>query len=159
MLQTAESSLQACLTEQIDDISTRLILDGVAAITPADFERFAQLAAEAGLARIEAAANQIAAGFLPTLSAPGLTRVVSAGLVELRTLLDAFPSSSESMPTAAPSIPQEASPEIHSPASSNQPLAADEDLIREFITESTDHLVSIESQLLILKRTTLQPRR
>jgi two-component system chemotaxis sensor kinase CheA len=152
MSQTAESSLQACLIEQIDDISTRLILDGVAAIAAADFERFALLAADAGLGQIGSAANQIAAGFVSTLSAPDLTRIVSAGLVELRTLLSAFPSSSESVMPVDQLTPPETLAEVRPPAVSNQSLAADEDLIREFITESTDHLVSIESQLLILEK-------
>jgi two-component system chemotaxis sensor kinase CheA len=152
MLETAESSLQTCLTEQIDDISTRLILDGVAAVTSADFERFAGLAADAGLEQIQSAAKQIATRFAPGLPGPDLTRIVSAGLVELRALLGASPSAAESWDPAAPLNSAATSPESSSAPSSNQSLAADEDLIREFITESTDHLAAIESQLLILEK-------
>jgi two-component system chemotaxis sensor kinase CheA len=151
MSETAQSYSQVCLTEQIDEISTRLILNGVASINPEDFSSFGRLAAEAELTQAANFADQIAAGIPSAASDADLTRLVSSGLVELRRLLNI--THSESNPAeAAPHTDSEVADRTNSRPAQSASLAADEDLIREFITESTDHLVSIEKELLILEK-------
>jgi two-component system, chemotaxis family, sensor kinase CheA len=140
------------MTEQIDELSTRLIVDGVAALAPADFDRLRRAGTDLGLTPIENAAQRLAE-VLASSSAiplPDLTRLVSSGLVELRMLLDEPPTISHT----AESAPSETQPsdETRQAGSENQRLAADEELIREFITESTEHLGTIESQLLVLEK-------
>jgi two-component system chemotaxis sensor kinase CheA len=138
------------LTEQIDDLSTRLILDGAATLGPDDFERLGRTATHLGNAEVEQVARRIADSIVsaPPLAVPELTRVLSSGLVELRKLLDEPQSSAPALPSAQ-SVALE---EIRTTTPQSHELAADEDLIREFITESTDHLLTIESQLLILEK-------
>jgi len=148
MLDLAANIDPAVLTDRIDELSTRLILDGVATLCPLDFERLGQTAAGLGNGPLADAAQRIGESIAvaSTLSVPELTRVVSSGLVELRKLLDA--------PAAGPATAATPSSSCAShPASRpDNPLAADEGLIREFITESSEHLATIESQLLLLER-------
>lgn len=144
------------LTDQIDELSTRLILDGVATLAPADFERLGGIAEERGNAQLADAARRIARGIdaVSSFSIPELTRVVSSGLVDLRRLLDLpFSSPQSTAPLPLPGQ-SEALDEVRSKPLEINPLAADEELIREFITESNEHLVIIESQLLALERDT-----
>jgi two-component system chemotaxis sensor kinase CheA len=154
MLDLAASIDPAVLTDRIDELSTRLILDGVASLGPQDFERLSQAAEELGNGPLADAAQRIGESIAatPTLSVPEMTRLVSTGLVELRRLLDASPIDAMPVATASPSCASQP-PESARPASpQTNSLAADEGLIREFITESSEHLASIESQLLLLER-------
>jgi two-component system chemotaxis sensor kinase CheA len=146
MLEVATNVDLSRLTDQIDELSTRLILDGVATLGSGDFDRLSQTAAALGNTQVESAAHRLAEGISSTStgSVPDLTRFVSSGLVELRRLLDESPSNRQ--PTASASTSTRPGlPEANS-------LAADEELIREFITESCEHLVAIESQLLFLEK-------
>jgi len=154
MLDLAANVDPALLTDRIDELTTRLILDGVARLGPPDFERLAQTAAELGNGPLADGAQRIGKSLAAasTLSVPDLTRLVSSGLVELRNLLDG--PAAVALPVAIPS-PTYASkpPEGAGPAlPRNDSLAADEGLIREFITESSEHLAGIESQMLTLER-------
>ena len=141
------------LTEQIDELSTRLILDGVATIVPADFENLGRTAASLGQTHVESAAHRLAEDIssASAVSVPDLTRLVSSGLVELRRELDELPTAQREA-TASTAAQPEASREIHSTSPGIPRLAADEELIREFITEATEHLATVESQLLILEK-------
>jgi two-component system, chemotaxis family, sensor kinase CheA len=141
------------LTDQIDELSTRLILDGVASLAPGDFEGLGRAAEELGNIQVEDVARRIAQSIAPGLPVPEHTRLVSAGLEELRRLLDSTPSAVHD--DAPPACPTDQAPEpagTRSAVSANQSLAADEELIREFITESAEHLGTIESHLLILEK-------
>jgi two-component system chemotaxis sensor kinase CheA len=140
--------------DQIDELSTRLILDGVAAVGPADFERLGDAASAAGVVAVAIASRRLGEEIASAsaFALPELTRLISSGLVELRRLLDepaSVPQTAESAPAFTQPEPGEGSvvamPEVN-------PLAADEELIREFITESSEHLVTIEGQLLILEK-------
>ena len=141
------------LTEQIDELSTRLILDGVATIVPADFESLSETAASLGQTHLEGAAHRLAEDIssASAVSAPDLTRLVSSGLVELRRALDEPPTAQREVSASTSARPQ-ASNEIRSASPDPPRLAADEELIREFITEATEHLTSVENQLLILEQ-------
>jgi two-component system chemotaxis sensor kinase CheA len=135
------------LTDQIDDLSTRLILDGIATLGPADFERLSRVAAGLESNAVADAAHRltdsIAAAIM--LPIPERTRIANSGLVELRRLLDEW---SANRRCALSEIPDE----IRPPSPPVPPLSADCDLIREFITESSEHLGTIESQLLVLEK-------
>ncbi|HEV2619988.1 MAG TPA: Hpt domain-containing protein, partial [Acidobacteriaceae bacterium] len=149
MLKVPENQRTAGLNERVDELSTRLIIDGVGTVSAADFERLGCTAADMGSLDFEKLARRIAADVTrtPSDAIADLTRVISSGLVELRDLLDKLSSKSQS---------EESSPATESGASDDgaarsQSLAADESLIREFLTESTEHLCTIESQLLVLE--------
>jgi two-component system chemotaxis sensor kinase CheA len=141
-------------TDRIDELSTRLILDGVGAVHPADFKRLAEAAADEGSNSVAGEAQRIAESI--TLSSafpiPELTRIVSSGLVELRRLLDEKVSGSQSPESGGLSTSSDAADEVPVARPANHELAGDADLIREFITESSEHLVTIEAQLLVLEK-------
>ncbi|MGD0796901.1 MAG: chemotaxis protein CheA [Acidobacteriaceae bacterium] len=147
------------LTDQIDELSTRLILDGVATLAPVDFERLAASADGLSAAHFAAAARALAARIAPpaAFAIPELTGLISSTLVELRRLIDE-PSTNQTPPAQQPAgshTPEaQAQPASapQTPTPGHNPLAADEELIREFITESGEHLITIESQLLILEK-------
>jgi two-component system chemotaxis sensor kinase CheA len=143
------------MTDRIDEISTRLIIDGVQSVVPADFHALAQMANDLGRQCAADTARRIAHTFAPpaVFSIPDLTRLLSSGLVELRSLLE--------NPEAAPCAPAATGDSLdatapmpyvpESPTSQTNPLAADLDLVREFITESGEHLVAIEGHMLALE--------
>jgi two-component system chemotaxis sensor kinase CheA len=161
MFETAQSVELTNLNEQIDELSTRLIIDGVKTLGASDFERLSNMASELGNSAAAAAAERVAKKMAPPckLSVPNLTRLISTGLVDLRKLLDdpaeqqgspATESEQDSATTTGEEQPEATASAPVQPAIN--PLAADEDLIREFITESGEHLANIESQLLILEQ-------
>ena len=149
MSELAASIDLAPLTEQIDELSTRLILNGVATLTPDDFERLRRGAAERGSGAVADAVQRIAeaVGGAEALPVPELTRIASTGLMELRRLLDESP-----VDRKAPAPKPVSASKVPVPPSQSDSLAADEDLIREFITESSDHLAAIDSELLVLEK-------
>jgi two-component system chemotaxis sensor kinase CheA len=151
MSELAASNDLAPLTEQIDELSTRLILNGVATLASADFERLSRDATDLGLSPFADAAHRVAESIAATsaLSVPEQTGIVSTGLTELRRLLDEPPTTPEADTPASPSAQPDKAPASMPP---NNILAADEDLVREFITESSDHLATIDRELLILEK-------
>lgn len=153
MLELAVNADLARLAGQIDEISTRLILDGAAALCPADFESLSRTAADLGDRHLADAAHRLADAVAAALSSPvpERTRIASSGLMELRRLLEEPPAGLQSTTPAPASAPFAVSGEVPSAAQSIKPLAADAELIREFITESGEHLASIEKQLLLLE--------
>lgn len=154
MSEVAASVNPAALTDEIDELSTRLILDGVATLGRADFERLSQTATSLGNRSVAAAAHRMAERVAVALPSPipERTRIASSGLMELRGLLDERPVGGDSTEPnfCPPSLT--AAGEGSSARSKDKSLAADEDMIREFITESGEHLADIESQLLILEK-------
>jgi two-component system, chemotaxis family, sensor kinase CheA len=151
MFDTAIAAPVTSLTERIDELSTRLILDGVASLGPIDFEPLGALAAELGHPRLATAARVLGGGLAESQSAPipERTRILSSGLVDLKRLLDD--------PAGETLAPAPANAAVAAPAAMDSTvvmnsLAADEGLIQEFITESSEHLVIIESQMLVLEK-------
>lgn len=126
------------LSEQLDELSTRLIVDGYTSLASEDFVRLYQLADAQGNGAFQAAAHTLAV-FLagPQMLKPSeLTHLFGDALENLRSLLD-------------PSGPGPAQASQHPQTNL---LAEDEDLILEFITESGEHLVNIEAQMLLLEK-------
>jgi two-component system chemotaxis sensor kinase CheA len=135
------------LVEGIDELSTRLILDGVEVLHAHDFMRLAELATECGSSEVAALALRLAGTIRDASgpSSPELTGVLSAGLVGLRSLIDG-----ESAPRSKGS--EFVGAKVNAPMPTSSSLAEDEDLILEFITESREHLAAIEGQMLILEK-------
>ena len=155
MLEVATNVDVTGLIERIDELSTRLILDGVATLGPLDFERLSQMAGELGVARVETAARRTAESIAstPTSSIPALTGLVSSALVELRGLMDEPPPDPlEVLPAFASDRGEAARLDPPVETRETNSLAGDEDLIHEFITESGEHLATIERQLLVLEK-------
>jgi len=155
MLEVATNVDVTGLIERIDELSTRLILDGVATLGPLDFERLSQMAGELGVARVETAARRTAESIAstPTSSIPALTGLVSSALVELRGLMDdPHPDSPDTLLVSASARDDAVRLDALVETRETNSLAGDEDLIREFITESGEHLATIERQLLVLEK-------
>jgi two-component system chemotaxis sensor kinase CheA len=151
MLEQVAEVDRISLTEQIDALSTRMILDGAPILSASDFERLSSIAAGLGNRSVSVTAARIAKAIATSSTRPEseVTNLVSSGLVELRSLLHERPTTPQ--PTAVKSSPttSEMFEEIQPKAPS---VAADEELISEFITESHEHLAAIESQLLLLEK-------
>jgi two-component system chemotaxis sensor kinase CheA len=152
MFEIAEDAAVASLTDRIDEISTRLILDGVKSIAASDFEGLSRDAAQHGFPRMADVALALAESIAgrASYSVPERTRLLSSGLVELKKLVDEPASGGGKAASAAGSAPVKASV-VPAPVEMSS-LAADEGLILEFITEASEHLVTIESQMLVLEK-------
>jgi two-component system chemotaxis sensor kinase CheA len=137
MFPSAAIADSTSLSEQLDELSTRLLVDGIDSISSEDFATLAQVAELAGALDFGAAAKSLSACFIHPHTE--LSTKLTQGLQQLRALLD----SPETLPARESQV---------SPGSDS--LAADEDLILEFITESGEHLVNIEGQMLILEKNT-----
>jgi two-component system chemotaxis sensor kinase CheA len=145
------------LVDGIDELSTRLILNGAAALRAQDFIRLGEIAVECGSNEVAVLAVQIAEAIETAgdAASPDLMGVLSDGLVELRAVID---GTSTDLPSQ--SVKEESrvleTQKIGATSSGQMPvnnsLAGDEDLILEFITESREHLAAIEGQMLILER-------
>jgi len=145
----------APLADQVDEISTRLILNGVATLCPTDFERLSQAAAALGsCSPVADAAHRIAEGIAAALSLPiaEQTRIASSGLMELRRLVDEPAANKQSTAPESSRARPETSNGIPASSSQSNSLAEDEGLIREFIAESSEHLAAIDNQLLVLEK-------
>lgn len=141
------STLQLDPAEQIDELATRLILDGPSSLCAQDFADLAQRNDNPAMA---AAANLLRGSFEGTeaLDAVTFTQHLSKGLDELRSLLI-----NTSLPAVLPPASVIPAPPvaIRTPVPQTS-LAEDEDLILEFITESNEHLANIEGHMLALEK-------
>jgi two-component system chemotaxis sensor kinase CheA len=154
MLEATHKILVTDLAAQIDELSTRLIIDGTEAVYPSDFEQFCAAASQLGSTELETAAARIAILLSSEEAAtiPDRTRIVSLGIEELRSHLEEH----QDKPQASQSTEQakifQAHSNIEIQGEEPHSLATDENLICEFINESTEHLVTIETQLLLLEK-------
>jgi two-component system chemotaxis sensor kinase CheA len=161
MDEAEENDAARCLNDELDTLSMRLILDGSPSVVAADFETLSKLAAEKGSVDVARAAGQLAAQIAPPaeFSEPDRTRLLSSSLVEFRKMIDVASNQKAAAtgerdvepPTAIPvdsecAAPPSAAAQV--PAS----LAADHDLVQEFIVESGEHLTAIEAQMLLLEK-------
>lgn len=165
MSELADNLEVTSLTDLIDELSTRLIIDGVDTLGVPDFERLSQIAAKQQCESVAKAAALLAERIAPpaTFSVPDLTRLISSALVDMRNLLD-NPGAANSAPDApsAPAAITSAPAPVAAPAyqaaaplaiaADSNPLAADVELIQEFIMESGEHLQTIETQMLVLEK-------
>ncbi len=135
------------LSEQLDSLSTRLLVGGadaadgtdhVDALTESDLNQFADLADAQGATTASACARALTQSFTTYKGRPTeLTEALNQGLEEIRRLVERSAVASTGKPA----------PEAQTAA-----LSEDQDLILEFITESGEHLINIEAQMLILER-------
>jgi len=139
------------LGELIDELSTRLIVDGVEALNGQDFHRLRALAELDGNTAFLAAMESVLALFKQPVTTPPqeLAQRVTAELERLRNLLEETP--------AAPAQPAGETPHQNAElgfdsAVPQNLLQEDEGLIVEFITESREHLSNIEGQMLVLEK-------
>jgi two-component system chemotaxis sensor kinase CheA len=127
------------LPEQIDELSTRLLVEG--SLSAADLQQLADSAADQGHAVLAGAARTLEGSLRSgtPLEPEELNRRLSQGLEDLRMLIDT--------PTLDTGAGETKAPDRDS-------LSGDEDLIREFVMESGEHLVNIEAQMLLLEKNT-----
>jgi two-component system chemotaxis sensor kinase CheA len=133
MSQTAVLAESNALLEQIDDLATRLLVEGTFDLE--DLLELNRSALEQERDALAAAVGELAQIFTAALPSGELAVRLGEGIEHLRKL--------EKNHAETPAVSE--------PAQRNS-LAEDEDLIREFITESTEHLANIEGQTLILER-------
>jgi len=133
--------MESLLRERIDDLSTRLMIEGPGAEASGDgsptFQAaLAELAKQAGDAGYGGAAR--IAGELS--ASPPVAAELQEGLARLQQALSEGPGGVAPAPAA--------------PASPNpvNALADDPELVSDFIVESREHLTTIESRLLTLER-------
>ncbi|MCU1322517.1 MAG: chemotaxis protein CheA [Acidobacteriaceae bacterium] len=142
----------ASLRDRIDEVSTRLILRGATGLASVDFELLGQSAQEQGNDLVAAIARDLSRQIAEASSSDqtDLTRILSGGLVRMQALLK-----EPAVAATVESISVEPSEKTASQIQANaaiQSLSADMDLIREFVTESLEHLSTIEGQVLILEK-------
>ena len=147
--------LTDALIERIDELSTRLILNGVASLLAGDFQELSQLTPNPNFSAIAERLAALIRTAGPHVEAE-LMQPVSAGLEELRSFTSVHPAPVHvpdlSSPSAVPAILNVNS--VPAPVAS---LAEDEELILEFITESNEHLVNIEGHMLALEKDSHDP--
>ncbi len=138
---------ESLLRDRIDDLSTRLLIEGTEAFGdgPEHFQAaLAELASKAGDAGYgEAAkiAGDLCANLAGDAAAPPAMHRLQAGLVQLQQALSNAASDSGATLAAVPERPETTSS-----------LAEDPELIADFIMESREHLTSVEQCLLTLER-------
>jgi two-component system chemotaxis sensor kinase CheA len=140
-----ESDLQ--LRERIDELATRLVLDGVSGGLVADLVRLSEMAGGAGCpetARVaaELAAKTRAGGKGKKKAA--LEDSLRGGIAQLQQALE-----SEARQAASPAAEPAQGEDVPSRVNS---LAEDPELVSDFILESREHLASIESRMLVLEQ-------
>jgi two-component system chemotaxis sensor kinase CheA len=151
MSELAVNVASASLIDQIDELSTRMILDSAATPGRAEFEQLGETAANQASGSIAEAAYRIAKS-IGQESDQDKFRIASSGLMELRRLIDEQDIRDQSVVPELRSDSSTGKGGTSSQSSANNSLAADEDLIREFITESNEHLAAIDGQLLLLEK-------
>lgn len=158
LVEMTESEVKTKLSDQLDAMSTQLIIDGSDSLTSGDFEALSQAGIAAGKQKFATIASNLAL-FLTGrggYSEQETAGILGGGVDELRRALEipanGATGSVQAPATSAASAKQ--SIEAVAEESSNEInlLAGDESLIREFITESNEHLSNIESQLLELEK-------
>ena len=151
LAEAPESTDSTVLANQLDRLSTRLIIDGVETLSAEDFAQMAAVATHQGRPAFAAKASQLAASLHGPagLAAQEVTRAISSGLATLHDLLD----HPEDDPARSPQAEQLGSKQnLAIPQPVGNRLSDDVDLVREFITEAQEHLSTVERQMLLLEQ-------
>ena len=139
--------------DRLDALSTRLMVDGVSSIKPSDLDSVIEAASAAGNTALEKAALALADRLQQSVDIDprDLEATFADALQQLQNLLDC---SMPLQPNVADDLClREDTPEASAGGPRTLPsLAADEDLVREFILESIEHLSMIEGQTLLLEK-------
>jgi two-component system chemotaxis sensor kinase CheA len=128
--------------EQMDELSTRLMIGGAGELGGRDFEGLAAAATADGLEAVASAAAALARQLLAEAEAPAAVReeLVTRGLEQLRAVLE------------APAEPVAEAPVEHVAPQNLSAFAADPEMVDEFVTESREHLVAIVDKMLELEK-------
>jgi two-component system, chemotaxis family, sensor kinase CheA len=135
------------LQTRIDELSTQLILNGVDSALIAELRRLSEAAQQSGCLETAIAALTLAgeADHFHSGDEKQSEDRIRQGLSALSKVLEI-----ENGKAAV--LPLETAPVSESPVVSNS-LAEDPELVGDFITESREHLNSIETQMLVLEQT------
>lgn len=129
------------IRERIDELATRLVMDGAEGLG----EALAQLSALAGGNGCPETAHMAAElAEVAQAAPPAVEDTLRAGITGLQDVLDQEARKAASSPGSAAA---DAAPP--SPACA---LAQDPELVRDFIVEAREHLTSIESKMLVLEQ-------
>jgi two-component system chemotaxis sensor kinase CheA len=142
------------LGELIDELSTRLIVEGVESLSDHDLHRLRALAELDGHTTFGTAIAALSAMLKKSQSEvppAELTRRVSEELEHLRSLLE-DPALESSQPDQQQTAQQTSAHPVSGPVVPQNLLQEDQGLIVEFITESREHLSNIEGQMLVLEK-------
>jgi two-component system chemotaxis sensor kinase CheA len=135
-----DCAVMRTIGEQMDELSTRLMIGGAGELGGGDFEGLAAAAAADGLEAVASAAAALARQLSSEAEAPAVVReeLVTRGLEQLRAVLEA------PEPVAATPVEQVAPQNLSA-------FAADAEMVGEFVTESREHLVAIVDRMLELE--------
>ncbi|MFB3776609.1 MAG: chemotaxis protein CheA [Bryobacteraceae bacterium] len=138
------------LRERIDELATRLVVEGIQDDFAADLIRLSEQAGARGCQKTA----QIASGLAEQTRAAGkgkkraaLEEVLRGGIAALQSALEEE-SRAAGADAGEPDPPPPAPP---APAAANS-LAQDPELVNDFIVEAREHLASIESRMLTLEQ-------
>ncbi len=134
------------LREQIDELATRLVLDGVHKGMAGDLLRLSEMAGGSGCLRTARLASELAEKTRVRNKGKGraaLEQELRGGMAELQQALE--------QETRQPAATEAASAGEEPPIQFRS-LAQDPELVRDFILESREHLASIESRTLTLEQ-------
>jgi two-component system, chemotaxis family, sensor kinase CheA len=136
------------LRERVDELATRLLLNGAGGEMAADLARLGEMARGTGCPETAQIASELAektrtAG-KKKRKAAALENLLRGGLAKLQQALER-----ESKVPESP-VSQPAEPPLQ-PAQTNS-LAQDPELVGDFVVESREHLMAIESRMLVLEQ-------
>ncbi len=143
----------------LDAMTTRMLIGGAGSLGAAEFEELARAAEAQALAAVATEAIQTAVA-VASSSADTRAQVVVEGVERLRGLISAANVGPVLVaPQPAPSLPQQPATEAQSqsePEPQSDPgltaFSADVEMVAEFVTEASEHLVAIEEKLLDLEK-------
>lgn len=129
-----QADVDAHLRTQIDELSTTLLVSGPSTAVIAGLRQLSEAALQNGRANVAAAASELV-DRAAKAEASAKEDILREGLSAFQNILSA------SSPAAPTEIPL-----------STNPLAQDPELVGDFVTESREHLSSIEKHLLTLEQ-------
>lgn len=133
------------LRVRVDDLATRLALQGVTNELIEDLTKFCEQASKTidsgkGPFTSSGSRNHLPAG-------PELEKLVEAEIIRLQEVIELSTQQKPEMTETSATTSPKPGPRV-------APLAQDIELVGDFVVEARDHLVSIETQMLVLEQNT-----
>jgi len=138
--------------EQADELATRFVLDGASRELVAALAQLGSQAGESGYPEAARIASVLAEAMSSgEVDAPEFASSLGGQIARLQQALE---DANIEPPAAAsePAEPAAGEPAQVAPAPPPNPLAADPELVGDFVTESREHLAAIESRMLALEQ-------
>jgi len=129
------------LQGRIDELAMHLVMEGAVDKLAEQLAELSELASGKGWPETARAASELAA--TAQSSPPAVEDTLRTGITRLQEVLE-----QEARQAAAPA----GTPEPAAPPAMPAALAQDPELVRDFIVEAREHLVSIESKMLVLEQ-------